>query len=636
MAIYYLYCIMEFLKNIVSSTIGTVIGLLVAGTILIFIFVGALIGGIFGAIDDMESDSFEIVNTDANVISLNLNSAIIERGGAEPISFNFGSFGAEAQLGLDQIINGLERAASDENVKGLLLSIDGVAAAPSTLEDIRGAILSFKESGKWVVSWSETMSQGAYYLNSAADEVYLLPSGMMTFQGLRSQTMFYTGLIEKLGMDITILRGPNNKYKSAVEPFLRKDLSESNREQTEELLNDFWNNIRTDISISRGLEPATIDEIAEGMKIRLASDAVEHGLVDALLFEDELDALLEDKLSEDLDLLSFAEYAIDETMFGVKLSDPEAVSELIEEITDESSEKESSDTDPIGGEIAVIYAVGAIESGAGDAQTIGSETIAAAIREARLASDVKAVVLRVNSPGGSALASDVIWRETILLKEAGKKFIVSMSDLAASGGYYISCAADKIYANPTTITGSIGVFGMIPNLAGAFEKHLGITFDELATHSHAGKPDGMFAMNKFEIDAFNESIEGIYEDFTSKVATGRGMTREQVEEVARGRVWTGEDALEVGLVDELGNLDDAIQYAVSLIDTEDPEIVYLPEQLDPFEQFMQDFAGVEAGLQTMDVLGADSRTIKELVSVHRMLESGDIYQARMPYSIIIE
>ena len=199
-------------------------------------------------------------------------SAIIERGGAEPISFNFGSFGAEAQLGLDQIINGLERAASDENVEGLLLSIDGVAAAPSTLEDIRGAILSFKESGKWVVSWSETMSQGAYYLNSAADEVYLLPSGMMTFQGLRSQTMFYTGLIEKLGMDITILRGPNNKYKSAVEPFLRKDLSESNREQTEELLNDFWNNIRTDIAISRGLEPSAIDEIAEGMKIRLVCE----------------------------------------------------------------------------------------------------------------------------------------------------------------------------------------------------------------------------------------------------------------------------------------------------------------------------------------------------------------------------
>lgn len=627
---------MEFLKNIVSSTIGSIVGLLIAGTILIFVFVGALIGGIFGAIEEMDSDSIELVDTEANVISLSLNSNIIERGGVEPVAFNFGSFGAESQLGLDQIINGLEQASADENIEGLLLSIDGVAASPSTLEDIRGAILSFKESGKWVVAWSETMSQGAYYLNSAADEVYLQPSGMMTFQGLRSQSMFYTGLIEKLGMDVTILRGPNNKYKSAVEPFLRDDFSASNREQLEELLGDFWNNIRTDIAISRGIEPSEIDAIAEGMKIRLASDAVEHGLVDALLFEDERDALLEEKLGEDLELLSFNEYTFEDRLFGVTLSDPEAVSDLIDEITDESSDEEKEETNPLGGEVAVIYAVGAIESGAGDAQTIGSETIAAAIREARLASDVKAVVLRVNSPGGSALASDVIWRETILLKEAGKKFIVSMSDLAASGGYYISCAADKIYANPTTITGSIGVFGMIPNMGGAFEKHLGVTFDEVATHSHAGKPDGMFAMNKFEIDAYNESITAIYDDFTSKVAAGRGMTREQVEEVARGRVWSGEDALEVGLVDELGNLDDAIKYAVSLVSSEDPEIIYLPEQLDPFEQFMKDIAGVEAGLEALDVLGADSKTIKELVSVHRMLESGEIYQARMPYSLIIE
>lgn len=630
---------MEFLKNIVSSTIGSIVGLLVAGTILIFVFVGALVGGIFGAIEEMDGATMEVYEGDANVISLHLNSAIVERGGAEAVAFNFGTFGADPQIGLDQIIEGLDRAAEDDNIKGLLLSIDGVAASPSTLEDIRGAILAFKESGKWVVSWNETMSQAAYYLNSAADEVYLQPNGSMTFQGLRAQSMFYTGMIEKLGMDVTVLRGPNNKYKSAVEPLIRDNFSDSNREQLEALLGDFWDNIRTDIAISRDLEPAEIDAIAEGMKIRLAEDAVEHGLVDALIYEDERDALLDEKVGDDAEVLSFAEYTIEERLFGKTLSDPEALTELIEEIEEISNEEieiEENETDPIGGEIAVIYAVGGIESGRGDAQTIGSETIAAAIREARLASDVEAVVLRVNSPGGSALASDVIWRETILLKEAGKKFIVSMSDLAASGGYYISCAADKIYANPTTITGSIGVFGVIPNMGGAFEKHLGVSFDEVSTHSHAGKPDGMFAMNKFEQDAYNEVISDIYEDFTSKVAEGRGMTREQVEEVARGRVWSGVDALEIGLVDELGNLSDAVEYATSLVSTNDPEIVYLPEQLDPFEQLIQDFTGVEASLGALDIIGADSKTLREIASVHNMLESGEIYQARMPYSLIIE
>lgn len=629
---------MEFLKNIVSSTIGTIIGLLVAGTILIVIFVGVLVGGIFGAISELESETSEMYSGDANVISLHLNSAIIERGGAEAVAFNFGTLGAEAQLGLDQIIEGLDRAASDDNIKGMLLQIDGVAASPSTLEDIRGAILSFKESGKWVIAWSETMSQGAYYLNSAADEVYLQPNGGMTLLGLRSQTMFYTGMIEKLGMDVTVLRGPNNKFKSAVEPLIRKDFSPANREQLEALLGDFWNNIKTDIALSRDLNPADIDAIAENISIRIPEDAVEHGLVDALLFEDEKDALLEEKLdSLDLEMVSFSEYTIEERLFGLNLSDPDAMADLIDEISNEDVDViEDDENEPLGGEIAVIYAVGGIESGKGDAQTIGSETIAAAIREARLASDVEAVVLRVNSPGGSALASDVIWRETILLKEAGKKFIVSMSDLAASGGYYISCAADKIYANPTTITGSIGVFGVIPNMGGAFEKHLGVTFDEVATHSHAGKPDGMFSMNKFEIDAYNEMISDIYEDFTSKVAEGRGMTREQVEEVARGRVWSGEDALEIGLVDDLGNLQDAVEYASSFVSSDEPEIVYLPEQLDPIEQLIEDLTGVEAGLDAMGVLGADSRTLREIASVHRMLESGDIYQARMPYSIRID
>jgi protease-4 len=478
---------MNFIKNIASSTIGSIIGMLIAGTILIFIFVGALVGGIFGAISEMEDAESEVYSGDANVIVMNLSSNIVERGGEVPFALNFASLTPDPQIGLDQILDGLTRAAIDDNIKGLYLNVSGVSAMPSTIEDIRHGIDKFRESGKWVVAWSETMSQSGYYLNSVADEVYLHPAGGMTLLGLRAQSMFYPGLLDKLGIDVTVLRGPNNKYKSAVEPLLRKDYSESNKEQLDALLGEFWTTISSSIAESRGVATSALDAVAENIGVRSPIDAVELGLIDAVFYEDELEALLENNLdSLELETISFGEYALPENMFGMSMSE-DNLSELVATLSDDDTSE--SDTDELGGEIAVIYAVGAIESGDGDAETIGSVTTAAAIKAARLAPDVKAVVMRVNSPGGSALASDVIWRETVLLKEAGKTLVISMGDLAASGGYYISCAADKIYANATTITGSIGVFGIIPNLGGMYEKHLGVTFDEIATHSHAGKPD---------------------------------------------------------------------------------------------------------------------------------------------------
>jgi len=342
--------------------------------------------------------------------------------------------------------------------------------------------------------------------------------------------------------------------------------------------------------------------------------------------------LLESNLdSLELETISFGEYALPENMFGMSMSE-DNLSELVATLSDDDTSE--SDTDELGGEIAVIYAVGAIESGDGDAETIGSVTTAAAIKAARLAPDVKAVVMRVNSPGGSALASDVIWRETVLLKEAGKTLVISMGDLAASGGYYISCAADKIYANATTITGSIGVFGIIPNLGGMYEKHLGVTFDDIATHSHAGKPDGVFAMSDFEIDAYNEVITGIYSDFTSKVAQGRNLTAAQVEEIARGRVWSGNDALEIGLVDEIGNLEDAIHFAEQLINIRDANLIYLPEIRDPFEVLIEDLTGVRAGFDALGFVAGDNSTLNEIISVKRMVESKDIYQTRLPFSLL--
>ena len=623
---------MNFIKNIASSTIGSIIGMLIAGTILIFIFVGALVGGIFGAISEMEDAESEVYSGDANVIVMNLSSNIVERGGEVPFALNFASLTPDPQIGLDQILDGLTRAAIDDNIKGLYLNVSGVSAMPSTIEDIRHGIDKFRESGKWVVAWSETMSQSGYYLNSVADEVYLHPAGGMTLLGLRAQSMFYPGLLDKLGIDVTVLRGPNNKYKSAVEPLLRKDYSESNKEQLDALLGEFWTTISSSIAESRGVATSALDAVAENIGVRSPIDAVELGLIDAVFYEDELEALLENNLdSLELETISFGEYALPENMFGMSMSE-DNLAELVATLSDDDTSE--SDTDELGGEIAVIYAVGAIESGDGDAETIGSVTTAAAIKAARLAPDVKAVVMRVNSPGGSALASDVIWRETVLLKEAGKTLVISMGDLAASGGYYISCAADKIYANATTITGSIGVFGIIPNLGGMYEKHLGVTFDEIATHSHAGKPDGVFAMSDFEIDAYNEVITGIYSDFTSKVAQGRNLTAAQVEEIARGRVWSGNDALEIGLVDEIGNLEDAIHFAEQLINIPDANLIYLPEVRDPFEVLIEDLTGVRAGFDALGFVAGDNSALNEIISVKRMVESKDIYQTRLPFSLL--
>lgn len=442
--------------------------------------------------------------------------------------------------------------------------------------------------------------------------------------------MFYPGMFEKLGIDVTVVRGPNNTYKSAVEPFLRKDFSEANREQIKALLEGFWMDMSTDVETARHLEEGTLDDLANRLAIRSPQDAVDAGLVDGLLYEDELEALLRDKLEgEEPEMISLGEYTLAERFLGGL----DALTAALEK----AGEEEDGDDDAknLGGNVAVIYAVGGIESGKGDAETIGSETIAEALREARLAEDVEAVVLRVNSPGGSALASDVIWRETILLKESGKPFVVSMSDLAASGGYYISCAADHIFANTTTITGSIGVFGMIPNLGGMLEEHVGITFDEVALHDHAGQPDGLFAPDAVALEAINESVSDIYDAFTQRVAEGRNMSRERVEELARGRVWTGADALENGLIDEIGDLDYAVAKAAELanLDRDDVRRVALPEAQDPFEAFMEDLTGVEAGLQALGFTGVEEGLLRELWQVRRMVESGDPIQARLPFTL---
>ena len=618
---------MSFLKNTLSSFVGASAALLISGTILIFIFVGALVGGFASAFESDDMDEEQGLE-EPTVLVMKLNGPIMERG-AGGSAIDIGGLGSDAGLGLLEILRGLEEAAEDDDVEGLYLNLTSVAASPSTMEDLRAGLETFKSSGKWIMAWSEMTTMGAMYLGSVADEVFLHPNGFADFSGMRLQTTYFTGMLDKLGVEMTVLRGPDNQFKSAVEPFTRTSMSDANREQMNALLDGIWSEVRSGIASGRNLSEDKVDEIAAKLSLRVAEDGVNVGLFDGLMYEDEVKDWVREQVGEEPEYLTFSDYLMP-TM-------EEAALDLSFMSFMNEPEGEKEEEEPLGGRLAVIYAVGAIESGEGDDQTIGSETLSKALRQARLAPDVEAVVLRVNSPGGSALASDVIWRETQLLQEAGKTLVVSMGDLAASGGYYISAGADRIYANSTTITGSIGVFGMLPHAGELLKDKMGLAFDDVRTHPHAGigldKP-----LDALQMEAMNASITDIYNDFVSIVAEGRGKSFDEVNEMARGRVWTGADAKERGLVDVIGNLDDAIAGAVELAGLDslgNDDVVYLPEMKDPIEAFIEQFAGVTVAGEVLEHMGMSQLQTLELMRVHRMLESGDRVQARMPYQIEI-
>ncbi len=618
---------MSFLKNTLSSFVGASAALLISGTILIFVFVGALVGGFASVFESDDMDEEQGLE-EPTVLVMKLNGPIMERG-AGGSAIDIGGLGSDTGLGLLEILKGLEEAAEDDDVEGLYLNLTSVAASPSTMEDLRAGLETFKSSGKWIMAWSEMTTMGAMYLGSVADEVFLHPNGFADFSGMRLQTTYFTGMLDKLGVEMTVLRGPDNQFKSAVEPFTRTSMSDANREQMNALLDGIWSEVRSGIASGRSLSEDKVDEIAATLSLRVAEDGVNVGLFDGLMYEDEVKDWVREQVGDEPEYLTFSDYLMP-TM-------EEAALDLSFMSFMNEPEGEKEEEEPLGGRLAVIYAVGAIESGEGDDQTIGSETLSKALRQARLAPDVEAVVLRVNSPGGSALASDVIWRETQLLQEAGKTLVVSMGDLAASGGYYISAGADRIYANSTTITGSIGVFGMLPHAGELLKDKMGLAFDDVRTHPHAGigldKP-----LDALQMEAMNASITDIYNDFVSIVAEGRGKSFDEVNEMARGRVWTGADAKERGLVDVIGNLDDAIAGAVELAGLDslgNDDVVYLPEMKDPIEAFIEQFAGVTVAGEVLEHMGMSQLQTLELMRVHRMLESGDRVQARMPYLIDI-
>jgi len=625
---------MSFFKNVASSFVGASLAFIVSGALFSVLFVGIFIGGIVSAFSEAEPENVEPVSKENTVLRMDLSGSITERS-TQNANFSLGGFEANSTLGLRDIVKGLERAAEDDDVEGIYMDLDGAAAAPSTMLDLRNAIDRFQESGKWVIGWGEMASMGGMYLTASADELYLHPNGYADFSGMRLQTTYYTGMLEKLGVGMTVLRGPDNEFKSAVEPFTRKSMSAANRVQLNALLDGIWRQTSGGIAQGRGVEESVLDEIAENIALRTAEDAVEWDLFDGLLYEDELKERIKERLDgEDPIYVDFSDYLNPSGLGGLELSmEGGFLGSLFENDYGEKEEEEE-----LGGSLAVIYAVGGINMGDGDDQSIGSVTLSKALRQARLAPDVKAVVLRVSSPGGSALASDIIWRETELLKEAGKTLVVSMGDYAASGGYYISAGADRIFANPTTITGSIGVFGMLPYAEELMKDKMGLAFDDVKTHNHAGI--GLDAqLDPVQREAMNASITNIYEDFVSIVADGRGMTFEDVDAIARGRVWTGEDALEIGLVDELGDLESAIADAAAragLDSLDEDEIVFLPEAMDPLQAFVEDLAGAEMLGEALVKAGIPEEQWRQWLSVKRMVESKDRIQARLPFGIEIK
>ena len=598
----------QFLKYFFASTLGTVVGF-----VLIIFLSGLILAGIIGsAIMAGKSDS-EVKVKSNSVLVIDLSKTIVERTPENPFeNIQIEGLGGSNGLELSDFIMALDAAAKDSNIKGILIRGAYFSGGMATMQTVRDHIVQFKDSSnKFVIAYEEAYTQGAYYVASASDEVYMFQEGALDFRGLRTEIAFLKGTMDKLGIDATIIKGPYNIYKSAVEPFYRENMSEPNKLQIQRIIDNVWGEMLSDIGASRGISVDEFNRIADEMAIKKPEDAKSLGLIDDLVYYDQIQSNLRGKLGieedDDIEAISIAKYS-------------KVARRNIKKNDDKSWELKD--------EVAVIYAVGGINSGEGDEENIGSETLAKAIREARLDVDVKAIVLRVNSPGGSALASDVIWRETVLAGEA-KPFVVSFGDVAASGGYYISANADRIFAMPNTITGSIGAFGIIPNLRGFFNDKLGMTFDGVKTNKHADFGSLARDFDEAEISLLNGYLEQIYTEFVQKVADGRGTSYEMIDSIGRGRVWTGGDALENGLVDEIGGLEDAIAYAAEMAELSDYDILELPKKSDPFEKFMKDFGGSMKAQVGEWVLGDEVKWLKKIDDIKKM----EGIQSRMLYDI---
>lgn len=587
------------MKQFFKFVFASMLGIFLAFTIFFII----LIAGITAIVGSKTESSVEV--KDNSILHVNLNYPITERSSSSPFDdVNIGPIKGEKVLGLNDILKSIRAAKTDDKIKGIYLDVSYMLTGMATLEEIRNELLNFKKSGKFIIAYSEVYSQGAYYLASTATKVYLNPQGILELKGFSSNISFLKGALDKLDIQPQIIKV--GTYKSAVEPFILDKMSDANKAQMTSLLGSLFENFTKNIAESRKLSQDTVYAIANGLKSRSPEDAVRLKLVDALKYKDEvileLKNITKTDKKDDLNAVSISDYA--------------------STVSSKSSSKDR---------IAVVYANGDIMGGEGDENSIGSEGISKAIRKAREDEKVKAVVLRVNSPGGSALASDVIWREVVLTKKV-KPIIVTMGDYAASGGYYIACAADSIFAEPNTITGSIGVFAIIPNMKGFFNNKLGVTFDGVKTSEFADLGNISRPLTGAETMMLQKEVNRTYNDFTQRVAEGRKLTQSFVDSVGQGRVWTGNQALKLGLVDRIGHIEDAIKSAAKKAKIDDYKIVNYPEKKSGIMSFLDKSGDNIQSYFVKQELGESYnyyKKLKETVNLKGI-------QAKMPYDIIIE
>lgn len=586
---------MNFLKNIFS----TVLGLFVFLFILFFGFI--LIAALFGNNDKTVSVK------DNSVIELNLEEVTNDYAG-KFLYEDFEFLNEEKTNGLSDVINAIDAAKTDSKIKGISIlnniSLLGMAQSKA----LRDKLEDFKKSGKFVVAYANSYTQKEYYLNSVADTVYLNPVGEMDFKGLSSEVMFYKDFQEKTGVKMEVIR--HGKYKSAVEPYLANEMSEANREQISALLNSVWSSVVSDISKSRKISVDRLNEIANGLLARTPEMAKAEKLIDKIAYEDEyhdgIRKALKVKKDEKYNTVSIIDYAHKNSTTGKKPA------------TDNT--------------IAIIYAQGTILGGEGDVNIIGEGSMRRSLQEARKDKKVKAIVLRIDSPGGSALTSDLIWREIELTKKV-KPVVVSMGNLAASGGYYIACNASKIFAEETTITGSIGVFGTLPNIT-KLTNNIGIHTQQVKTHQNAAGYSIFTPLDEGTKETIQESVENIYKVFVGRVAKGRNMKFEAVDSIAQGRVWTGADALKIGLVDKIGGMGDALKEAAKLANIKEYKTADFPSYEKkfgdlfggmPFMQSKENFIKEEVGEENY-----------QMIQQIRRMSAQKGMQALLPYEINIK
>ena len=582
---------------------ASLLAILIASFLMIIV-----LAGMISAFTSFKDQTVTI--KDQSLLLLKLDSRIVERKSNNPFEdFEFPGIKSSTTTGLNQIISCIEKAKTDNRIKGIFLELSDIRAGYASVEEIRNALIDFKTSGKFIYTYSDMISQKAYYLATVSDSLIINPMGILDFRGLNAENTFFKKAFDKFGIEMQVVRGKNNKFKSAVEPFMLDKMSDSNREQTSVYLNSIWNHVLKGISERRAIPIDSLKRYAdEVMTFQKIDKAIRYKFFDNSKYRD---LVLEDfrKLTglganAEIPVVSVGEY-----------------------------DKVPKTIDPTGlpkDRIAIVYAEGEIDGGTEGPYQIDSKEVSKGIREARTDSAVKAIVLRVNSPGGSAYGSEVIWREVVLAQKV-KPVIVSMGDYAASGGYYIACGADAIIANPTTISGSIGVFGIIPNLSGLLTDKIGITFDNVSTNEHSDMPSITRKMTPFEMNLMQSYVESTYETFITHVSDGRKKSTTFVDSIGQGRIWSGENGKLNGLVDEFGGLKDALKLAASKAGIQHYRIKELPKQKDTFDELMKSLSNKVQNSILQSKLGESYHLWEDF---SRESRANGIY-ARMPYNLEI-